>query len=186
LKTLLSNIASIHSGIYAKPDYEGEVYYVQAKHFNSLLEFDTTVKPDLQLEGKIMKHILQSGDILIAAKGNKNFAVQYKGIIKPAVASSMFIIIRLKDQRNVLPEFLTWFLNLQSTQTTLKSFSKGSAIPSITKDVIEKLEIVIPSLQKQEAIIKFYSLRKRERAIYQQLENLKELQIQHLLLTALK
>lgn len=186
MKTLLSNIASVHSGIYAKPDFEGEVYYVQAKHFNSEKEFDTSVKPDLQLEGKIKTHLLQTGDILLAAKGNKNFAVLYKGVIKPAVASSMFIIIRIKEQHAVMPEFVTWFLNLKSTQTFLQSCSKGSGIPSITKNVVENLEIVIPPSEKQQAIIKFHSLRKLERSIYKQIDDLKEQEIQHLLLTALK
>lgn len=186
MKTQLSNIASVHSGIYAKPEYEGEVYYIQANHFNASKEFDVYVKPNLKLEGKIKTHLLQTGDILLAAKGNNNFAVLYKDIIKPAVASSTFIVIRIKDKQTALPEFVTWFLNLPSTQAFLQSSSKGSGIPSITKNIIEHLEITIPPVQKQLSIIKFHSLRKLEQSIYKQLDDLKEQQIQHLLLTALK
>ena len=186
MKTLITNIATIHSGIYAKPDLEGEVFYVQAKHFNSAKEFDASIKPDLHLEGKIIKHLLKTGDILLAAKGNNNFAVHFKGMIKPAVASSIFIVIRIKDQRAILPEFITWFLNLHSTQTHFKNSSKGSALQSLTKNEVEQFEIAIPTLEKQQAIIKFYNLRKLERSISKQLDNLKEQEIQHLLLTKLK
>lgn len=184
MKTRLQDIATVHSGIYAKPDYQGEVYYVQARHFDSDLEFNTQVKPDLKLEGKITKHLLQKGDVLLAAKGNDNFAVQYKGIIKPAVASSMFIVIRIKDS-NVLPEYLTWYLNLQATQNFLQSTSRGSALPSLTQSLVEQIEIIIPPIQKQKAIVEFQTLRKRERSLYKQLDELKEQEIQTLLLTSL-
>ncbi len=185
LKTHLFNIANVHSGIYAKPDYQGEVYYVQARHFDSDLEFNTQVKPDLKLEGKIAKHLLQIGDVLLAAKGNDNFAVQYKGIIKPAVASSMFIVIRIKDS-NVLPEYVTWFLNLEATQTYLRASSRGSDLRSLTQSIVEQIEIVIPPLQKQRAVVEFQTLRKKERILYKKLDELKEQEIQTLLLTSLK
>lgn len=185
LKKQLYHIANVHSGIYAKPDYQGEVYYIQARHFDSDLEFNTLVKPDLKLEGKITKHLLQKGDVLLAAKGNDNFAVQYKGLIKLAVASSMFIVIRIKDS-NVLPEYVTWYLNLQATQKYLQSASRGSALPSLTQSLVEQIEIDIPSLQKQQAVVQFQSLRKKERFLYKKLDALKEQEIQTLLLTSLK
>lgn len=185
LKTRLLDIATVHSGIYAKPDYQGEVYYVQARHFDSNLEFDTQVKPDLKLEGKIMKHLLQKGDVLLAAKGNDNFAVQYKGIIKPAVASSMFIVIRIKNY-GVLPEYLAWFLNLGSTQKHLHTISKGSDLRSLTQSQVEQIEVVIPPLQTQHNIAQFYLLRKRERTLYRKLDELKEQELQSLLITSLK
>lgn len=185
MKTSLYNIATIHSGIYAKPDFRGEVYYVQARHFDADLEFDRQVKPDLKLEGKIERHLLRKGDVLLAVKGNDNFAVLYKGIIKPAVASSMFVVIRIKDY-NVLPEYLTWFLNLHSTQKHLQAASRGSDLRSLNQSQVEQIEIVIPSLQKQQNIAQFYSLRKRERILFRQLDELKEQELQSLLITSIK
>ena len=186
MKRTLKDISQLSSGIYTKPDLDGDVYYVQAKHFNSDGEFDFSVKPDLRLEGKIEKHLLIKGDVLLAVKGNNNFAVQYKGAIEKAVASSTFIVIRLKDQSIVLPEFLNWYLNHPQTQLFFKDKSKGSAIASISINSIEGLELYIPTVEKQHIILNLTNLRKREKKIRQQLTVLRDNYIQQQLLNSIK
>lgn len=185
LKTTLKEIAQLSSGIYTTPDLEGDVYYVQAKHFNKAGEFDFTIKPDLRHEGKIEKHLLIIGDVLLVAKGSNNFAVQYKGRVK-AVASSTFIIIRLKNQKQILPEFLTWFLNHPQTQMFIKEKSKGSGIPSISISAIEDMIIFVPAIEKQQTILKLDKLRTREKQIHQQLTTLRENFLQQQLLNSIK
>jgi restriction endonuclease S subunit len=186
LKTILKHIAQLSSGIYTKPDFEGDVYYVQARHFNKDGEFDFSVKPDLKLEGKIEKHLLKPGDILLAVKGTNNFAVQYKGLIEKAVASSTFIVIRLRDQNQVLPEFLCWYLNHPQTQLFFKDRSRGSAIPSITIGTIDELTVFVPTVQKQKIILELHNLRKKEKEIKRQIETLRENHIQQQLLDSIK
>lgn len=186
MKSKLKAIAQLISGLYTKPDIDGEVYYVQAKHFNSNGDFDFSVKPDLKLEGKIEKHLLKTGDILLVAKGGNNFAVQYKGLIQKAVASSIFIVIRIKDQDAILADYLTWYLNHPQTQLLLKEYSKGSGIPSIAINVLSELEVYIPPLVKQRTIIELYKLRKKEKEITFYLETLREKYIQQQLLNSIK
>lgn len=185
MKKSISEIASVLSGIYAKPDQHGEVYYLQARHFINNREFDLSVQPDLQAEGKILKHMLQPGDVLLAAKGNDNFAVHYKGI-RPAVASSMFIVIRLHDKKSVKPEYLKWYLNLNKTQSIIKSLARGSAMPSLTKGHVKQLEIEFPTLEKQDIVVKIEGLKNMESSITLQLQKLKAQEIENLLLTAIK
>jgi restriction endonuclease S subunit len=185
LKKQLKDIAQLSSGIYTKPDLDGEVYYVQAKHFNSDGEFDFSVKPDLRLEGKIEKHLLQTGDILLAVKGSNNFAVPYKGRVK-AVASSTFIVIRLKNKTTVLPDFLVWYLNHAQTQLFFKDKAKGSGIPSISISSIEEMELSIPDIEKQRTILNLSRLRIREKQIRQQLTILRDNYIQQQLLNSIK
>jgi len=185
LKKTLKDIAHLSSGIYTKPDLDGEVYYVQAKHFNSDGEFDFSVKPDLRLEGKIEKHLLKTGDILLAVKGSNNFAVSYKGRVK-AVASSTFIVIRLKDQTTVLPDFLVWYLNHSQTQLFFKDKAKGSGIPSISISAIEEMELSVPDIEKQRTILNLSKLRIREKQIRQQLTILRDNYIQQQLLNSIK
>lgn len=185
MKTNISDIATVLSGIYAKPDLHGEVYYLQAKHFNKDREFDPSVEPDLEADGKILKHMLQAGDVLLAAKGHYNFAVHYKGL-RPAVASSMFIIIRLNDKKATLPQYLKWYLNLNRTQNVLSKLSRGTALPSLTKSHVEQLLVEIPTLEKQEIIVKLEELKKLECSITLQLQELKEQETEKLLLKAIK
>lgn len=181
----LKHIANIQSGIYAKPELDGEVYYIQARHFNRVHQFNTAVKPDLRADAKIEKHFLQMGDILVAAKGYDHFAVEYEGIIKPAVASSMFIVIRLQE-KNILPAFLSWFINLHQTQKILLDSAKGTSLPSITISALADLEIPIPTIEKQNLILQIHELYQKEIILNEKLFSLHEKQIQQQILNAIK
>ena len=185
MKKQVKNVVKIKTGVYKKPGLLGEVYYVQARHFDENREFITSVKPDLPYDEKLSKHFLQPGDVLIASKGYDHFAVAYKGIIKPAVASSMFIVLRINNKL-ILPEFLTWYLNHPTTQNILSGNSKGTALPSITKSDVGNLEISIPSIQKQNAILNLNELLQKEKNLRKQIENLRESEIQQQLLNVLK
>src|SRR5688572_21954039 len=96
LKTLLENIAKLQSGLYAQTDVQADTLYLQGVHFDEFGQFNDDVKPQLKLDSKTERHLLQDGDILFAAKGLNNFAVVYTEfeIKGKAVASSSFIIVR--------------------------------------------------------------------------------------------
>lgn len=182
---MLKHITSIQTGVFAKPIQKGEVVYLQAKHFDESGELAETLYPDLDLDSKIKKHLLKKGDVLFAAKGSKNFAAWYENDEMPAVASTSFFVIRL-NEKNVLPGYLTWFLNHSATQALLKGYARGTSIASISKAVLSELEIPVPSIQKQELILRIFKLRNRERNLKQQIENLREIEIQNLLINTIK
>ncbi len=185
MKTALKHITSIQTGVFAKPIQKGEIVYLQAKHFDENGELAEILYPDLEADSKIQKHLLKKGDVLFAAKGTKNFAAWYENEATPAVASTSFFVIRLHDT-NILPGYLTWFLNHPSTQALLKGQARGSSIASISKAVLSELEIPIPNIQKQELILRIFKLRNKEKNLKQQIENLREKEIQHLLINAIK
>lgn len=186
MKTRIKYIASIQTGIYETPNITGNVYYIQARHFNKEGVFDPTVKPNLKLDDKLKNHLLQSGDILLAAKGLNNFSVVYNNGIGSAVASSMFLVIRVKSPKIISPDYLSWFFNHPQSQKYFQACSKGSAITSITKSVVEDLEIAIPSIEKQKAILKIHNLHLKEIKIKSEIESLREKQIQQHIINALK
>ena len=97
-------------------------------------------------------------------------------------------MIRLNEdfQDEVLPEYLTWYLNSASSQNYLKSQAVGSSIVSISKFVIDELELSIPDLNTQKAILKIAHLRNAEKKLQQQIEFLREKQIQQQIIYALK
>lgn len=186
MKISLIDIATIHTGIYTKSGIDGEVFYLQARHFNENYQFDTTVVPDLDLDDKLSKHLLHNGDLLFAAKGFQNFVAIYKNNIGLAVASSMFLVIRLKDHAITSPEYLAWYLNHPTSQAYFQNNAKGTSLPSITKDILGKLEIALPSVAKQKFILQIDALRKTERELKNKIESLRESQIQQYLINALK
>lgn len=185
MKTTLAHIATIQTGVFAKPSQKGEIVYLQAKHFNENGELGETLYPDLNNEGRLDKHLLKNGDVLFAAKGTKNFAAWYESDNLPAVASTSFFVIRLNEEK-ILPGYLTWFLNHPNTQLLLKGQARGTSMASISKAVLSDLEIPIPAISKQELILNIYKLRNKEKKLKQQIENLREKQIQQQTINSIK
>jgi restriction endonuclease S subunit len=188
LKIALKNIAYIQTGIFAKPANEGQIVYLQAKHFDETGILKSSLFPDLKTEDISEKHLLKNGDIIFAAKGTKNFAALYENKNQPAVASTSFFVIRLNEdfQDRVLSEYLTWYLNSAPSQNYLKSQAVGSSIVSISKSVLEELEVSIPDLNTQMSVLRIIHLRNSEKKLQQQIEILKEKKIQQQIITAIK
>ena len=178
MKTKLSDIAVIQTGVFAKPGPLGDIVYLQGKHFGEDGQLVQDLLPDLRFSDIGPRHILASNDILFTAKGTRNFAVHYQGSEHPAAASTTFIVIRLKQRCEVSPAFLTWFLNSPETQTHLKQSAKGTAIASISKKTLEDLEIPIPSIQKQETILEIAKLSSKRNKLALRLTELQNQNIQ--------
>jgi restriction endonuclease S subunit len=184
LKALIKDITHIQTGLFAKPSGIGELVYLQSKHFDEYGQLLSFLYPDLKADSVSEKHLLKDGDVLFAAKGTKNFATVFENHNDPSVASTSFFVIRLIDKK-VLPEYLVWFLNSPSTQTLLKGQAIGSSMPSISKHVLENLEIAVPSIEKQKAILQISKLRNQEKSLKQEIETLREKQIQQQIINAL-
>jgi hypothetical protein len=185
LKTLIKHISHIQTGLFAKPSGKGEVVYLQSKHFDELGQLLSTLHPDLNARGIAEKHVLKDSDVLFAAKGTKNFATVYHHHHQPAVASTSFFVMRLTNKK-LLPEYLAWFLNSHPIQTLLKLQAIGTSIPSISKHVLENLEITVPGIEAQKAILQIARLRNMEKKLKRQIESLREKQIQQQIINAIK
>lgn len=185
MKNRVGDIANVRTGLFAKPTGNGEIVYLQSKHFDENGQLVKELFPDLISDDVSERHFLSAGDVLFAAKGTKNFATVFEYHNKPAVASTSFFVIQITDNK-VLPEYLAWFLNSTSTQVLLKGMALGTSIVSISKSALESLEIVIPSIGKQQLILQIAKLRSKEIAIQHQIETLKEKQIQQQIINAIK
>lgn len=169
MKVQLKDIADIQTGVFRKPDIQGEIIYLQAKHFTSegRLKATTLLTGDLKNDEKLKNHLLRDKDILFAAKGPRNFACLYEAAIGQATASSTFLVIRLKDEtkKKVLAEYLLWFMNHPVTLAFLKDKAMGSAIPSVAKTTLGDLEISIPDLDIQARILEINQLFHKEKEL---------------------
>ena len=185
MKVRIKDITHIQTGLFAKPSGMGDLVYLQSKHFDEYGHLYAVLHPDLVSEGISEKHLLKDGDVLFAAKGTKNFAAVFENHNEPSVASTSFFVIRPTDNK-VLPQFLAWFLNNHTTQTLLKGQAIGTSIPSISKQVLENLEIPVPEIKKQKAIVEISKLRNKEKSLKQKIETLREKQIQQQIINAIK
>lgn len=160
MKLPLKNIVSLRFGLYEKPMNKGEVRYLQAKDYDESGKWSE--ETDTWIDGgkKTRKHLLQSGEILFAGKGYRNFAWVYSDKIGPAVASSMFFVLT-PDQEKVRPEFLAIILNTDRYQALFYTLGGGTSTPSIRKKELGAVEISLPSLQEQDKIVTIGRLHKK-------------------------
>ena len=183
MKNRLGDITNITSGIYSQFGQLGNALYLQANFFDESGELKKNIRPNLVLNKQTEKHLLRDGDILFAAKGTKNFAVSIKNKMGACVASSTFLVLKIRDdfQKKIIPEFLVWFLNHPNNQTYLKSKAIGTGLLSISKKALADAEIILPGLSTQQNIVIIDDLRKREKQLKGKIEVLREKQIQQLL-----
>jgi len=184
LRTTLGHITTIQTGFFGKTVAEGEIVYLQARNFDENGKLISTLHPELMADDVTEKHLLRPGDVLFVAKGTKNSAAVYESHNPPAVASTSFFVLRLFNE-DILPEFLAWFMNHPNTQKLLKGNAIGSSMVSISKAALEKLEISMPDVQTQRAILNIMQLRNTEKKLKQQIENLREKQIQQQVMKAI-
>lgn len=162
----LGNIATIQTGVYLKSSPSPDTCYLQVNDFDEEGNIRSTVRPTTTINHKAAHHLLTVNDLLLAAKGGKNFCTIAPTQFGPCVASPSFLIIRINDPSRVLPEYLCGFLNLPSTRQLLTAQAQGSAITSLSKADLEEFEIPLPPLERQQACIALTRLHHREQALY--------------------
>lgn len=127
---------------------------------------------ETELTGKREPDYLTTGDILVAARGSHNYAVQVDQALatigKQAVAAPHFFVISLK-KKDILPEFLVWLLNQTPAQRYFEQNAEGTLTKSIRRSVLEEAPIVVPPLTKQRAIISMAATLRDEHKLIQKL-----------------
>lgn len=187
MNKVIEDIASISTGVYQKVAPSGDTYYLQAKHFDESGRFlpDALLGPEVVLDDRLEKHRLKDGDILLMAKGESNKACLYRESIGRAVASSTFFVIRL-EQKEVDPEYLQWYLNTSPVQSVLTGLSKGTHILSLSKKALMKVQVYVPSLERQKEILSIKALWEKEKQLTLELLECKHAYYQNLLLDLAK
>lgn len=90
------------------------------------------------------------------------------------------IFIFKLDQSNLSPYYLKYFLDTPFSENYYKSFQKGGTVNFITKKMIANLQIPVPLLSEQQAIVEkldfaFDAIEKAKANIEKNIENAKEL-----------
>lgn len=160
----ISDIAHLQFGLYAKSTEDGNTAYLLAKHFDDWGNQTDKVETFIQIDKKNEGHLLEDGDIILVGKGMRNFAWTYSKAYGPAVASSIFFVIK-PDQSRVIPEFLTTLFNMPQTQAYFQTLGAGSSIPSIRKSELEAFTIQLPSLELQQKAIAIKQLHYKDMEI---------------------
>ncbi|KTD52249.1 EcoKI restriction-modification system protein HsdS [Legionella quinlivanii] len=154
----LINISTISAGYSFRgkiPELKNSgVYCVQMKDINETYNVNWSTVIETILPSRQSQVSLRSGDILFAARGQRNYAALIDAELRErlAIAAPQFFVIRL-NVPDVLPEYIAWFLNQTIAQRYFLSNAEGSTTPSIRRQVLEATPIILPTLKQQKTII---------------------------------
>lgn len=165
MRQKIKDVAAVQVGVYAQVSNVANAIYIQVGNYSSDIKLSEDIKPSVEIESRRCNLFLNSGDLLFAAKGCNNFCAVFRNLDCPAVASSSFLTLRIKDRNIVLPEYVCWYINLDTTLKHLQSEAKGTGIPSISKATLEELEIPIPPVETQWTIAEIARLQSDARKL---------------------
>lgn len=119
-------------------------------------------------------HLAVAGDIVFRSRGGS-----FVSALVPALGEDLLVVapmIRIRVNREkVLPEYLVWYMNGANGTAFFKEFAKGSAMPLISKTVLEQMPVKLPSLQAQKNIVDLVKLGRKEHEIMAEIVKQKNL-----------
>ena len=162
-----------------KPGYPFRGKMVEIPNGDALVVQMKDVKPDLpvnwtsliqsELKGWKKPDWLQTGDILVLARGNHNFAICMDKVPVKAVCSPHFFMIQIKSKTKLIPEFLAWQINQAPAQRHLELTATGTLQRNLRRLDLETLPVTVPPLDIQRNIVKMAQVALREKQVLQDL-----------------
>jgi hypothetical protein len=178
MKVRLKKMATVQMGFSFRSRLEisedGSVAVIQMK---DLHEDNTIGCGDLariSMDGIKEHHLVQRGDLVFRSRGLLATSAILLEDPGKAVVAAPLLRIRVTKPDKVLPEYLNWYISQRDAQIFLTSRAKGTVQKMISKQALEELVVVLPSLEKQKAIIELASLSAREQALLHTLADKRE------------
>lgn len=172
MQTILKDIASVQMGHAFRSRLErtehGNVSVIQMKDLSE----DNRVERDdlfrIDMADLKERHLVKREDIVLRSRGQTNTSALIDQDIGTAVIAAPLLRIRVKT-KEVLPGYLSWFINQPASQAWLTSHAKGTAVRMISKQALEHLEVIIPPLEHQHRIVALAALATEEQRLLKEL-----------------
>ncbi len=150
-------------------DENGNSFVFQAKDVRQANPFyDITVLTKITQNLSSDSNNLKKNDIIQVARGMKTGSFRSTVFVSEEeniIASSSVHIIRL-TAKDVLPEYVSYYLNSKLGQDCLSKIISGSYIGAVPRKELENINIPIPSINYQQAIIDlFKNMREQQKII---------------------
>ena len=186
---LLSEIADIYSGYLFRTKVEnvekGSFQVLQMANVAKSGDIDWSSLSRVNIDSVKSIQMIQRGDILFKAKGFSHTAILVDRTEKNTIASSFFFIVRVNSM-NVLPEYVTWYINQKPAQQYLARTSAGTGIRYVNRANLRGLEIVVPDLVTQKKVVKLHTLNQREKHLLTEIQKKRQKLIDAVMLNAIK
>lgn len=151
-----------------QPEDPGDALVVQMKDIapEGAVHWSGAIRSGLK--GRKTPDWLCAGDVLVLARGTRFLAVCLDEPPTPAVCAPVFFHLRVQ-RAELDPAFLAWQINQPPCQRQLAQGAAGSLQQSITRPVLESLQVAVPPIVRQRAMVGFAAAARRERQAMEQL-----------------
>jgi len=177
----LKDLANVRTGVTLRtavtPVENGSINIIQVKDVSNSNEINYPEITKTELKNIKQDQFLKKGDILLRGKGQNRGAAIFELDEDNYQAANQFWIISATSNV-LLPEYLHWFLNQKRTQHLLARSSQGPTTTTIssaiTSSAINNLEVIVPTMEKQQIIAKLQKAYREEEKLIKQLINNRE------------
>jgi len=175
MRVTLEDIAKVKAGYPFRGglpmDENGDMRILQIRDLRGKAVITPQSLPRIETGGNTHILLLDNNDLVMAARGDYYNTVRFAddGTDNyPVVPSSQLLIMR-PNKRQVLPEYLCWYLNQDATLNYLKSEVRGTNMPFISRESLTKLQVRLPSITTQQKIVDVLRLWEQEKQLTEQL-----------------
>jgi hypothetical protein len=170
----LNKMAKIQSGYISRGKIEaredGSHFLLQAKNVDGhrlTYVTDALIRFSPSLTRK--DRILETGDVLFMARGARNYSLLMREIPDSVLAAACFFVVTVSSDQ-VLPAYLSWYLNQPPAQNYLSRYSgRGVHMPVVRRSVLENLDVPLPPLEAQKKIAELDALMRQEQQLLDKL-----------------
>lgn len=161
----VSDIAEIKMGYAFRSRIEhsplGNIPVIQPKDIsdNGLLQEDDICR--VEMESIKPGQILAAKDVLLANRGRFASTVYAGQLDTACIASGSIMVLTVKEGQPALPEYLALYFNSKMGKRQLNRFDETTTIPFISRANLEQMEIPIPTLEQQRAMIALEKTKQR-------------------------
>jgi restriction endonuclease S subunit len=172
MKASLKIISSIQMGysFRTRLDFmdKGSTAVIQMKDLSYENCVDCTNLMRVDMGNVKEHHLVRAGDIVFRSRGLVTTAAILTEDPGPAVVAAPLIKIHVNPQ-SVLPAYLVWYINQPAAQAFFASRAKGTAQKMISKQALASLEVSVPPIEKQHAIVEVAALAIEEQRLLRQI-----------------
>ena len=168
MECLLKEIARVQMGLSFRsriePEVNGNIAVIQMRDLSERRKLGRQNLVKVKMNGINDRHLVKRNDLVFRSRGKTTTTTIVNAEIGPAVVAAPLLRIRVTS-KNILPEYLCWFINQRTAQGFLHSRATGTAMTMIGKSALDALKVPLPTLKTQERIVALADWSDREQRL---------------------
>ena len=102
---------------------------------------------------ELSRHILNKGDIVFARRGEMGRCAYFGGGFRQYLCGTG--CIKIQCNANLMPEFISWFLQTSCVKQYLTLNSVGTTMANLNTTIISSIPVVFPPISEQEKVVEY-------------------------------